>query len=74
MTMTPEQAYDELSGLYILATKNRDFTDTAIKVFATTYISWAEANIRAHRWTYRNAEIMVNRCRELVPLALQHQP
>ena len=74
MTMTPEQAYNRLTAVYVQTTKNRDFTHQDIKQFANNYYGWAEANIRHQRWTYRHAEDMVNICRGLSWLAMQHQP
>jgi hypothetical protein len=72
--MTPEQAYNELVDIYIETTKNPSFGPEHIRAFAKSYESWAAINIRCHNWTYRRAEDMVNRCRELAPLALQYQP
>jgi hypothetical protein len=74
MTMTPEQAYNELVDVYIETTKNPYLKPGHIRAFAKSYESWAAINIRCHGWTYRRAEIMVNRCRKLAPIALQHQP
>jgi hypothetical protein len=72
--MTPEQAYNEMVDVYIKTTKNRSFVPMQIHAFAKGHESWAAINIRCHGWTYRRAEAMVNRCRELAPLALQYQP
>jgi hypothetical protein len=72
--MTPEQAYNKLVDVYIETTKNPSFGPTHIHAFAKYCESWASINIRCHGWTYRRAEIMVNRCRKLAPLALLHQP
>jgi hypothetical protein len=72
--MTPEQAYNELKELYIQTTKDSRVSHIAIRGFAMCFDAWATNNIRLHNWTYRRAESMVNRCRELAPLALQHQP
>jgi hypothetical protein len=74
MTMTPKQAYEELTELYVQATKNRSFTHQNLKDFALSYHTWAEMHIRRNNWSFHRAEDMVNRCRKLVPLALQHQP
>jgi hypothetical protein len=72
--MTPEQAYNALVDVYIDTTKNRSFEFGHIRAFAKCYESWARLCMAHHGWTYSRAEAMVNRCRELAPLALQHQP
>jgi hypothetical protein len=74
MTMTPEQAYNELVAVYIETTKNPSFGPDNIHAFARCFEEWASINIRCHGWTYRRAEQMVHRCRGLAWLAMQHQP
>ena len=74
MTMTPEQAYNELKELYIQATKDSGVSHLALVGFVVNHEAWATNNIRYRDWTYRRAEQMVKRCRELAPLAMQYQP
>ena len=72
--MTPEQAYNELADQYRLANKCPTPSQASLLSWANMAESWAEMYIRHYNWSYRRAEAMVNRCRELAPLALQHQP
>jgi hypothetical protein len=72
--MTPEQAYNELKELYRIAHHCIPRSHDALLSWANSPETNATYAICHHRWTYRMAESMVNRCRELAPLAMQHQP